>query len=330
MSAFRLLVFVLFCSLLFASGCSRQSANVRQSLAQAAQLQGTEGSPRLLAAYQPWFGQPKHINVGYSSHDPSVLAHQISEAKNLGIDAFVVNWYGPRKQFEDQSYALLQQAAAQNQFQVALMYDEDTEYAGDNTEAVLVDLQYAYDRYIGPHAIPSRSAYLLYDNRPMIFIFPKGGGTDWNRVRQVVNSWEDPPLLIFKDINTRYANDFDGFYAWVSPGKVGWQRNGSNWGEEYLQDFYTRMNSQYPNKIAIGAAWPGFNDSRASWSQNRHMSDRCGRTFEESVRLFRRYYNDNHQLPFLMIVTWNDYEEGTAIEHGINGCNSSSQTNAGE
>jgi hypothetical protein len=81
------------------------------------------------------------------------------------------------------------------------------------------------------------------------------------------------------------------------------------------------MSSQFPNKIAVGAAWPGFNDTRASWSQNRHMSDRCGRTFEESVRLFRRYYNDSRQLPFLMIVTWNDYEEGTAIEHGLNACN---------
>ena len=37
----------------------------------------------------------------------------------------------------------------------------------------------------------------------MIFIFPKGGHTDWNRVRQTVNSWEDPPLLIFKDIHTQ-------------------------------------------------------------------------------------------------------------------------------
>jgi hypothetical protein len=27
-----------------------------------------------------------------------------------------------------------------------------------------------------------------------------------------------------------------------------------------------------------------------------------------------------------MIVTWNDYEEGTAIEHGINACNSTSNT----
>jgi len=50
------------------------------------------------------------------------------------------------------------------------------------------------------------------------------------------------------------------------------------------------------------------------------MNPRCGRTFEDSLRLFRRYYNDEHPLPFLLIVTWNDYEEGTAIERGMVGC----------
>ena len=88
------------------------------------------------------------------------------------------------------------------------------------------------------------------------------------------------------------------------------------------------MNNQYPGKLAVGAAWPGFNDARASWSQNRRMDPRCGRTFEESLRLFRRYYTPDHPLPFLMIDTWNDYEEGTAIEGGTTNCNASSAKGA--
>ena len=274
----------------------------------------------MLAAYQPWFGNPKHIDVGYSTQDPKVLAEQVEKAKAMGISAFVVNWYGPRKPFEDKSYMLLQKAAADADFKVSVMYDEDTEYAGQSTDAVLVDLQYAYDRYIGPHALPTRSAYLRYNGRPVIFIFPKQGETNWNKVRQMVNSWEDPPLLIFKDINTKYANDFDGFYAWVQPGKEGWKHDGSNWGRDYLENFYTRMTNEYPNKIAVGAAWPGFDDRKASWSRNRRMDDRCGKTFDESVRIFRRYYTDAKPLPFLMVVTWNDYEEGTAIERGFKRC----------
>lgn len=310
-------IWAVVCALVFTSACHRP-ADLRSSLNAA--VQAPAGSPKVLAAYQPWFGNRKHIDVGYSSQDPKVLAEQIAKAKDLGITGFVVNWYGPRKPFENESYSLLQKAAADNDFKVAIMYDEDTEYPGQSTDAVLVDLQYAYDRYIGPHALATRSSYLRYNGRPVIFIFPKEGSTDWKQVRQMVNSWEDPPLLIMKDINTKYPKEFDGFYAWVQPGPEGWKRDGSNWGRDYLESFYNRMTTEYPNKIAVGAAWPGFNDTRASWSRNRHMADRCGRTFEDSVRLFRRYYSEQNPLPFLMVVTWNDYEEGTAIERGFSRC----------
>ncbi|HXO37711.1 MAG TPA: hypothetical protein VN872_03690, partial [Candidatus Acidoferrum sp.] len=90
-----------------ATGCAAK-INPRESLA--AQGRAPEGSPRLLAIYQPWFGQKEHINVGYSCHDPNVLRQQIVKAKELNISGFVVNWYGPRKEFEDQAYGLMQQA----------------------------------------------------------------------------------------------------------------------------------------------------------------------------------------------------------------------------
>jgi hypothetical protein len=298
------------------AGCS-QKKDIHQTLrsnfaATPAQL------PQVIAAYQPWFGKHSHMNVGYSSQDRVVLERQIEQAKGLGISAFVVNWYGPGKDFEDRSYALLQQLASQHNFFTALMYDEPEDIAR-STEDTIRDLDYAYRHYIGPEA-PSRSAYLQYDGRPLIFIFPKGGRTDWSKVRAAVNSWNRPPLLLYKDGNAREAPNFDGFYAWVHPGNRGWARDGSQWGEQYLDSFYREMTSKYANKLAVGAAWPGFDDSHASWGRNRHIDARCGKTFEESLRFFRRYYNDSHPLPFLMIVTWNDYEEGTAIEKGLQRC----------
>jgi hypothetical protein len=274
--------------------------------------------PQVLAAYQPWFGEASHVNVGYSSQDPVVLRQQIEKAKNLGISGFVVNWYGPAKQFEDRAYFLLQEQAAKNGFLCALMYDE-SEDPSRSTEDAIRDLNYAYEHYIGPMA-GIKNAYLTFNERPVIFIFPKGGKTDWQKVRAMVNNWISPPLLIYEDINPNVAGYFDGFYAWVHPGRDGWTSDGSDWGRQYLEAFYSKMVSDYPTKIAVGAAWPGFDDSRAGWSRNRRMSSRCGKTFEDSVRLYRRYYDDSRPLPFLLIVTWNDYEEGTAIEPGLKNC----------
>jgi hypothetical protein len=39
-----------------------------------------------------------------------------------------------------------------------------------------------------------------------------------------------------------------------------------------------------------------------------------------SLNEVSKFYSSNHQLAALQIVTWNDYEEGTAIESGIDNC----------
>src|SRR6185312_7084009 len=88
------------------------------------------------------------------------------------------------------------------------------------------------------------------------------------------------------------------------------------------------MKDTYPDKIAVGAAWPGFDDRKASWSENRYMDPRCGKTFEDSLRVWRKFYTTSDPLPFLLVVTWNDYEEGTAIERGAGPCGERRQNQA--
>jgi hypothetical protein len=189
--------------------------------------------------YEAWFGHPKHISVGYSSHDPAAIKSQIRRAKAMGISAFVVDWYGDREPFIDRSYALMQTIASKNRFQVAMMYDEADEEVGATDQAI-ADFTMFHDTYLSSKA-PGRQAYLTYEGRPVIFIFPKGRHTDWNLVRTLVNKWSPPPLLIYENLPDKYADAFDGFYAWISPGEGGWAADGSNWGEQYLSNFYQTM-----------------------------------------------------------------------------------------
>ena len=309
-------------ALWLAAGCAKP--NLRDSLST---LQAPDSGPMLLAIYQPWFGQKDHLDVGYSCHDPNVLRQQIAKAREMNIGGFVVNWYGPRQEFEDRTYALLQKAAGENHFKIAVQYDEAVDHPGYATDAVIVDLQYLYDKYLSPQAGPSRDAYLRYNGKPVIFIFPKDARTDWNHIREVTQSWPDPPILIYEDGSEKYPDAFDGFYAWVQPGEGGWARDGSNWGGDYLRDFYKNMRQHHPDKITVGAVWPGFDDTKASWSLNRHISNRCGKTFEDGLKLFRRY-QANEKAPYLLIETWNDYEEGTAVERGIDSCHQNGDSRA--
>ena len=277
-------------------------------------LQAPNSWPKLLAVYMPWFGNRVHIDVGYSSYDPAVLRKQIQQARHMGISAFVVDWYGESQPFSDHNFALMQEAADESHFQVALLLNEPEDEDAQATDAAIAAFDKAYKAYIGPEA-PHRSAYLTYNGHPVIFIFPKQGHVDWNRVVEHCRSWESSPFFFYKDEPpSQYAADFAGLFAWVQPGRKGWTPDGSNWGEEYLDDFYKNMRNKHPDKIAVGAAWPGFDDSAAKWGLNRHMQSRCGQTFEDSLHLYTRYFDESHPLPIVLIETWNDYEEGTAIE----------------
>ena len=271
-------------------------------------------SPKLLAVYMPWFGDHTHMDVGYSSQDPAVLRKQIQQARRMGISGFVVDWYGESRPYSDHNFGLLQQAASENHFQVALLYNEPEDGNVAATDEAFAAFDKAYESYIGPSA-RYRDAYLSYDGRPMLFVFPKSKHVNWDRVVRHCNNWERPPLLIYKDEPpAQYGNDFSGAYAWVQPGPGGWAPDGSNWGSSYLDYFYKTMKNKHPDKLVVGGAWPGFDDSAAKWSLNRHIQNGCGKTLDETLNYYERYYDSSHPLPFLLIETWNDYEEGTAIE----------------
>ena len=55
-------------------------------------------------------------------------------------------------------------------------------------------------------------------------------------------------------------------------------------------------------------------DSLAKYVQDKKLS------VDDTLRLFRRYHDEDNPLPFLLVITWNDHEEGTAIEYGISRC----------
>ena len=309
----------LLCVLLLPHGCSGPASGHAAPLKYTAQGK----SPQVIALYEAWFGHPHHINVGYSSQDPTTIESQIRRAKAQGITAFVVDWYGDREPFIDKAYALMQSIAAKKKFQVAMMYDETDQEDGATDEAI-ADFTMFHETYLAPK-VSGAQAYLTYQGRPVIFIFPKGGHTDWGKVRAAVGKWDHPPFLIYENLPGPNADAFDGFYAWVSPGNKGWAPDGSNWGEQYLNEFYATMLSKFPDKIIVGGAWASFDDTKASWGWNRHISARCGQTFTDTFNMWRKDFPADDPPPFLMLETWNDHEEGTAIENGIPSCTSPQQ-----
>ena len=116
--------------------------------------------------------RPDHINdVGYNSQDPNVLRKQIESARNMGIYAFAVDWYGLAPSVPRSQLPRCCSACERTNFHVALMYDETQEDNGHATEEAMEAMDLAYKKYIGPNAV-GRDAYLLYQGGPSSSYFP--------------------------------------------------------------------------------------------------------------------------------------------------------------
>ena len=136
--------------LLLLQGCTQ--SGLHRDLIQ--NVSSMEAERKVLAVYEPWFGHPNHISVGYSSQDPVVMRKQMDEAKSMGISGFVVDWYGDREPFLDRSYALIQSIAPEKQFKVAMMYDETQARNGQATDDTLA----AFDKFHRTYLAPMRPA----------------------------------------------------------------------------------------------------------------------------------------------------------------------------
>jgi PKD repeat protein len=141
-----------------------------------------------------------------------------------------------------------------------------------------------------------------------------------------MGSVQGNPKLVLRNKQGFTKTFGSGGYAWVTINTS----NQSDWGQGYLDSFYTTSKS-YSSMMVYPGTWKGFNDTAASWSANRIMSQNCGQVWLQTFSEMNKYFSGT-QAQGVQLVTWNDYEEGTEIETGIDNCVSvnASATSAGD
>jgi hypothetical protein len=265
---------------------------------------------RILVRWMPWFGGGKHADVGYNSDDQNQIRRQVDDMISRGIDAAVVDWYGKEDGFKDRATERLLGEAERRggSFSVALSVDKGTlKNCGDCTNELIEEMNYAARKY------EQSPAYLRFNGRPAVFFFGlEKSNLDWDRVHREA---EGRPLLFIRNSGAFRLGYNEGAYSWIAPETV---KPGDPLGMEYVERFYNASRSS--NKITVGSAYKGFDDSIAGWGKNRQIPQRCGETWLDTFAEAGRFYSSSHQLPALLIPTWNDYEEGTEIETGIGNC----------
>lgn len=274
---------------------------------------------KIYAHFMPWWGDHRHINIGYSSHDPAQIHRQVTDMISRGIDGMIIDWYGPADYSDETAKLVMAEVEQHPGFTFAIMVDKGaiqlSPCPGCSPQQTLISLvNYIEQTYtVSP-------AYMRIDGRPVItnFDIDLHYKIDWSAVNAAAPT---NPDFIFQHKGGFSHPVSGGSYSWVIV-------NVTDEGMNYLSQFYAAGLSA-PDDETIGAAYKGFNDMLASWGTHRVMNQQCGQTFLETFRKINGLYNSGKQLEGLQMVTWNDYEEATELETGIDNCVSISSNLSG-
>ena len=265
-------------------------------------------STKIYVHVMPWWGESSHINIGYDSADPAEVKLQINDMISRGIDGLVLDWYGPQSTHENNALiAILNEAQQHPGFEFAACEDAGAlTGAPDVTAKLIADVNYIYSTF------EQSSNYMRKNGQPVIFLF--GEETLQINWTQVAASIQGNPVFIWRNSGGFTEPQSAGSFSWV-----GLTSNPADPGLAYLDSFYQTALAA-PAKQTFGSGYKGFNDSIAPWGSNRLLDQQCGQTWLTTLADISNHYSSGNQLNNIQIPTWNDYEEGTEIETGIDNC----------
>jgi hypothetical protein len=264
----------------------------------------------IYAHLELWFGGPNHMNVGYSSTDPAQITRQINDMISRGINGVIIDWYGQGDITDQATPLVMAEAEKHPGFTFAIMVDKGAiqwhSCSGCNAQQALT----AQMQYIEQQYAPS-PAYMTRNGSPVItnFDIDLFYAIDWDALQ---SSLAIPPAFLFQDSPGFSHLLSQGSYSWVMP-------TTTDYGMSYLSGFYG-TGAEFPGEETVGATYKGFNDTLASWGSDRIMNQQCGQTWLQTFSAINSFYSSSNPLDAIQLVTWNDYEEGTEIETGIDNC----------
>lgn len=247
------------------------------------------------AHWLPWFGTPGHIKIGYNSADVATCDAQCAAMKAQGIVGVNADYYGPDS---PSALACLHMLAACERagLNFSLCIDEGAvaKLIGPAATAEYIRiLKFAQEAFF------SSPAYLMDSGRAVVNFFNEAPGVNWTQVRAGITQ---KLAMIWQGGSGFTHAEADGSFGWVNP-----VANFSDSNLAAVQTFISGAMAS-PAKLAFYPIYTGFDDTLASWGKGRYMSRRGGRTMLDVLG----------QIPktakYAMISTFNDYEEGTAIE----------------
>jgi len=255
------------------------------------------------ANWMGWFrgadGKNHAANV-CQSDDPRTIRNQVLAASSIGIDSFVVDWYGggvsDRANPTDNATLLLAPACAQVGMEFSIMLDKGAfKNSPNKLTALNTAMQYVRAKYFTqPNYTKLNGKFLLWE-------------FGWKENGIDISSWAkaNPDVALVSQNNCPIGAT--GSYAWVN----GFAPNSSP--QNYM-DFYLKRN----DPEMIPCIFDGFDDhdpintTQSRWGgPARHIP--YGQ-WQVCIDAINKAIASGKKFKRIQICTWNDYDERTQIE----------------
>jgi hypothetical protein len=264
----------------------------------------------------PWFGHAGHVQIGVNCNTTTWVQAAIEDAAARGINGFIIDWYGEGS-FEDQVTLKIQSYLASrpaNTFKFAICFDKGLK---DSTGATLSEsvlqsaITYCQSQYF------SDSNYIKISSKPVLHFFGVAsvlGDTAMAAVKAATTGssgyWMSQGASL---ISKSYI---DGCYDWAHP-----YASGVSGPDPYnlaAMDAFASAITAASSKKCFLSAYPGFNGyltKSVAWSKGKDNPRNNGACMVTTAG--HANGNITSQIAAIMLVTWNDWEEGTNIESGV-------------
>ncbi len=284
------------------------------------------------AFYYLWYGENRHWNEGfidipklglYSSDDQKIVQNHINSAKKLGINNFIVSWWGIGS-YEDQNLkTVLKPICEEANFDFCILYETPALHKAENNiislekykSKLFKDFEYFCDHYF------SSKSYFRLNNKPVVFLY----------LSRII---PDIELNILKEIRRFCKNKGFDIYIigdevyWNNPKEIKIERlknfdalslyNPHISSEKVLKDYWRNIIYLYDawnifcnenNLVFIPSVIPGFNDTKTRPEAKHPIIKRNKKKFFEQIKKLEKQNFGN-----IFICSWNEWHENTQIE----------------
>jgi hypothetical protein len=290
----------------------------------------TRESRLVLAQYFAWYDADgwNDCNISaedqplepYGSDDPQTITRHIRMAHDIGLDGFLLHWFGPGDR-TDRNFETLLTRSQWFDFYSTIVFSYHIWHANPNPtrQNIVEAIRYVMGRY------STQPNFLYLEGKPVLFFIdvyrtPKAAGETpqqfWAGVRDEVDP-QRQAWWIAEGLDASYLTVFDGLYVFKITHadypddyrkSTRWAGQVRKWQEQTGQP-----------KLWLATISPGWDDLRAGCRADVRVPNRPHRRDREEGALYQATFDAALQSnpDWLLLSSFNEWVEGTYIEPSV-------------